>query len=142
MGNDTRRSANREGFSTMRTTNSTMKGSAPLRPLSHETLLTYFVDTSPMTPINSPPPNVRGRLVNAPMAAAPNEEMMMVRKSPAESSAKIGPKKMPDTAAKHDPMIHAQRRTMFGLVPMTSSRGGLSTTARIWTPMRARRKNT
>ena len=43
----------------------------------------------------------------------------------------------PDIAANTVPMIHAQRRTAIGLVPVTFTSSGLSTTARIATPSRA-----
>ena len=48
---------------------------------------------------------------------------------------------MPDRAANVHPMIHATRRTAFGLVPVTSSNSALSTTARIAVPTRVRRRN-
>ena len=61
--------------------------------------------------------------------------------SSSELSPVVGAMSTPDSAAKTVPMIHDDRRTAIGLVPVMFTRSGLSTTARIATPDRAYRKN-
>ncbi len=49
-----------------------MKGIAGGRPLNQVMEPEYLVDSDPAMPTSSPPRNVRGRLENPPIAAAPN----------------------------------------------------------------------
>jgi hypothetical protein len=81
---------------------------------------------------------VSGRLRNAPRAAAPNacttSSVMSVG-----SSGSSGASSTPDADANITPMIHAVRRTRVVLVPVSSTRFGSSTTARIAVPVRVKR---
>jgi hypothetical protein len=56
------------------------------------------------------------------MAAAPNDEMMIVRNEPALSVARISPSSTPDAAANTVPMIQARQRTRLGSCPGVEQR--------------------
>ena len=109
-------------------------------PLNSGWLARYLVASEAMTPTASPPRKVNGRLENRPMATAPKAwTTSSVRR--AASRPRTGAMRMPDAAAKVAPMTHAAVRTRVGSVPTMSSSVGLSTTARIVTPSRLRRRN-
>ncbi len=58
----------------------------------------------------------------------------------AASRFRLGASRMPDSAAKTDPITQAHRRTRFGLSPVMAMRSGSSTTPRMAMPRRIDRK--
>ena len=82
-----------------------------------------------------------GRLENRPMAQAP-KACTIKRVSRKASTPSDGAMRMPETAARDEPMTHEAVRTRVGLSPVRASRAGSSTTARMAAPSRVRRKNT
>src|SRR5213593_1530375 len=67
-------------------TKSTTNGSDAGTPESQLTSPTYFVERADATPISTPPTNVNGMLLNAPIAAAPKacttRNVRMIESSP------------------------------------------------------------
>ncbi len=93
------------------------------------------------TPTIRPPTKAIGMDWKRPIAAAP-KACTTSSESTLTSSWKVTEaKSTPEIAANIEPMIHAVRRTFAGAVPAMSSSCGLSTTPRIATPSRERRKN-
>ena len=91
-------------------------------------------------PISSPPRNVSGMLEKPPMAAAPTAWRTRNVRTMAFSPS-TGRISTPVSAANVHPIIDAVRRTDRALVPCSPTSSVSSTTERIATPVRDRRKN-
>ncbi len=74
------------------------------------------------------------------MAAAPNDWTTSSVRTNA-SRFRLGAISAPLSTANEQPITHAHRRTVTGLIPPRSSRSALSTTALIAAPERERLKN-
>ena len=86
-----------------------------------------------------PPTKVSGMLEKAPTAAAPNAcTTRNVR--PTALRPISGATRTPERAANVEPMTQEARRTRCGSVPCMARRSGSSTTPRIATPVRVKRK--
>ena len=122
------------------TANKTMNGRLSGSPESHRTSSTYFFERSATTPMRTPPANVRGMLLKAPSAAAPNawttRNVSTMAFRPMNGSTST-----PESAANVEPMIQDVNRTRVGLVACIATRSGSSTTARMAIPVRAKRKS-
>ena len=119
-----------------RTMNGTL-GGIPIRTEDVEVVRTS-VRRLLMIPIARPPTYVIGRLLKAPMAAAPKACTINSVKVLAERSM-LGAISNPEAAANTHPMAHAVRRTRAGDVPARSSNSALSTTPRIAFPVLVKR---
>ena len=110
------------------------------RPDNESRPMANFCARLARMPMTTPPAKVRGMLEKAPMAAAPKawttRKVRLMALRPMNGSTR-----MPEIAAKVQPIIHEIRRTRSGLVACIATRSGSLTTARIASPIRENRNS-